>query len=71
MKLDTSLYFITDSTGYDEKEFLKRIEEALGGGVTLIQLREKNKSTKEYIELAEKVHGITKKYNGVTIFMKL
>lgn len=63
MKLDTSLYFITDSSGFDEKEFLRRVEEALIGGVTLIQLREKNKSTKEYIELAEKVHGITKKYN--------
>ncbi len=63
MKLDTSLYFITDSSGFDEKEFLRIVEEALRGGVTLIQLREKNKSTKEYIELAEKVHDITKKYN--------
>lgn len=63
MKFDTSLYFITDSSGFDEKEFLRRVEAALLGGVTLIQLREKNKSTKEYIELAEKVHDITKKYN--------
>ena len=62
-KIDTSLYFITDSTNYDEAEFLFRVEEALKGGVTLIQLREKDKSTREYIELAEKVHAITKKYN--------
>jgi len=62
-KIDTSLYFITDSTNYDEKEFLFRIEAALKGGVTLLQLREKDKSTREYIELAEKVHAITKKYN--------
>ena len=62
-KIDTSLYFITDSTNYDEKEFLFRIETALKGGVTLLQLREKDKSTREYIELAEKVHAITKKYN--------
>ena len=62
-KLDTSLYFITDSTNYDEEEFLFRIEEALKGGVTLIQLREKDKTTREYIDLAEKVHRITKKYN--------
>ena len=33
------------------------------GGVTLLQLREKEKSTREYIDLAEKVHTITKKYN--------
>lgn len=57
------LYFITDSTGYDEAEFLHRTEEALKGGVTLIQLREKNKTTREYISLAEKVHTLTKKYN--------
>ncbi len=61
--LDTSLYFITDSSGFSEEEFLIRVEEALHGGVTILQLREKNKTTREYISLAEKVHGITKKYN--------
>jgi thiamine-phosphate pyrophosphorylase len=39
------------------------VEEALEGGATILQLREKNKSTMEYIELAEKVHALTKKYN--------
>ena len=62
-KFDPSLYFITDSTGFTEEEFLYRVEQALQGGVTLLQLREKNKSTREYIELAEKVHAITKRYN--------
>ena len=60
---DTSLYFITDSTGYEENEFLARVEAALQGGVTILQLREKTKSTREYIALAEKVHALTKKYN--------
>ena len=59
---DSTLYFITDSTGWSEEEFLCRIEEALQGGVTLIQLREKEKTTREYIQLAGKVHTITKKY---------
>ena len=62
-ELDTRLYFITDSTNYDEEEFLFRVEETLKGCVTLLQLREKEKTTREYIELAEKVHSITKKYN--------
>ena len=62
-KLNTKLYFITDSTDYTEKEFLFRIEEALKGGATLLQLREKEKTTREYIELAKKIHHITKKYN--------
>lgn len=62
-KFDTSLYFITDSMNYSEEEFLYRVEQALIGGATLLQLREKEKSTREYIELAEKVHTITKHYN--------
>ena len=62
-KFDPSLYFITDSTNYTEEEFLYRVEQALKGGATLLQLREKNKSTREYIELAEKVHAIAKSYN--------
>ena len=60
---DPSLYFITDSTNYSEEEFLHRVEQALMGGATLLQLREKEKSTRDYIELAEKVHAITKRYN--------
>jgi len=62
-KFDPSLYFITDSTGFTEEEFLFRVEQALKGGVTLLQLREKDKSTREYIDLAEKVHEIAKRYN--------
>lgn len=62
-KFDTTLYFITDSTGFSEEEFLFRVEEALKGGVTLLQLREKEPDTRRYIHLAEKVHEITRKYN--------
>lgn len=62
-KIDTTLYFITDSTGFDEAEFLRRVEEALKGGATILQLREKNKTTAEYIAIAEKVHALTKEYN--------
>ena len=52
--MNTRLYFITDSSGYSEDEFLHRVEEALLGGATIVQLREKEKTTREYIELAEK-----------------
>ena len=62
-KFDPSLYFITDSTNYTEEEFLYRVEQALQGGATLLQLREKDKSTPEYLALAQKVHEITKRYN--------
>ena len=62
-KFDPSLYFITDSSNYTEDEFLYRVEQALKGGATLLQLREKNKSTREYIQLAERVHAIAKRYH--------
>lgn len=67
-KLDTRLYFITDSTGYDEETFLGRIEQALRGGVTLIQLREKTRSARELTALAGKVHALTKRY-GVPLII--
>ena len=63
MELNTRLYFITDSTPYEKDEFLRRVESALQGGVTLIQLREKERTTREYLELARDVHEISKKYN--------
>ena len=62
-KLDSTLYFITDSTGFSEKEFLYRTEEALKGGATVLQLREKDKTTRDYISIAEKVHELTRQYN--------
>ena len=61
--LDTTMYFITDSTNYSEDEFLYRVEEACKGGVTLVQLREKERTTRGYITLAEKVHEITLRYD--------
>ena len=63
MKFDSRMYFITDSTYCPEDEFLHRVEEALSGGVTMLQLREKDKTTREYIKLAEKVHMLTEKYS--------
>ena len=60
---DTGLYFITDSTGFTEAEFLRRTEAALQGGVTCLQLREKDKITRDYLALAEKVHALTNRYH--------
>lgn len=60
--MDFKLYMVTDSTGLDEEVFLRKVESALQGGVTILQLREKDKTTREYLHLAEKVHKLTKKY---------
>ena len=61
-KLDTTLYFVTDSTVVPKENFLSSVDAACRGGVSLVQLREKKASTREYLELAEKVHTITKRY---------
>lgn len=60
--LKTRIYFITDSTPYTEQEFLARVKAALQGGVDLIQLREKERTTREYIALAQKVHELSKQF---------
>lgn len=62
-KLDLTLYLVTDSTNMTEEEFLSKVEAACRGGVTLIQLREKNRTTKEYIDLANKVKTISDRYD--------
>ena len=62
-KLNTTLYFITVSTGLEREDFLRITEAALSGGATMVQIREKNKTTREYIELAADVHKLTQKYN--------
>ncbi len=67
-KLDTRLYFITDSTFCDEEEFFARVTAALRGGATLIQLREKERSSREYLTLAERLHTITQSF-GVPLII--
>lgn len=63
MKVDYRLYLVTDSTGLEEKVFLDKIDRACKAGVTLVQLREKDKTGREYINLAFKVKEITDRYD--------
>lgn len=63
MKIDTTLYLVTDSGNMTEETFLNKIESACEGGITLLQLREKERSAREYLSLARKV----KRLSAVTI----
>ena len=56
------LYLVTNSDKYTEKEFLKRIEDALKGGVDILQLREKEKTDLEILNLGKKVKKICDDY---------
>ena len=62
MKFDLTLYLVTDSSYHTETQFLRIVEEACKGGVTLVQLREKNRSGRDYLTLAQKVKKITDQY---------
>lgn len=63
MKLDTTLYFVTDSTNWEEEAFLSVVDKACAGGATIVQLREKNRTGREYLDLAIKTKAVTDKYN--------
>lgn len=60
--IDLSLYLVTDNSENEEK-FLKTIEDAIIGGVTVVQVREKTADTLDFYNLALKVKEITTKYN--------
>lgn len=61
-KIDLSLYLVTDNSD-DEEKFLNTIEEAIKGGVSVVQIREKTADTLDFYNLALKVKEITTKYN--------
>lgn len=58
------LYAVTDSSWTHKDYTLEmQIEDALKGGVTLLQLREKNMETRELAELGKRVKTICNTYN--------
>ncbi|KAI8086462.1 Hydroxyethylthiazole kinase family-domain-containing protein [Halteromyces radiatus] len=62
--VDYSLYLVTDSSLVPSNTtLLDQIEKALEGGVTLVQLREKDMDTGPFIDLANKVKTLTRRYN--------
>ena len=60
--IDLSLYLVTDKSD-DVEKFLNTIEEAIKGGVTVVQIREKTADTLDFYNLALKVKEITTKYH--------
>lgn len=56
------LYAITDNSDCESGTFLYKIEKALSGGVTMLQLREKNISEDDYIKKAVLVKKICRKF---------
>lgn len=63
MAVNYSLYLVTDRILLGTRNFLQSIEEALKGGVTLVQLREKEISSSDFYHLAVKVKKLTHAYH--------
>ena len=61
------IYLVTDEKACLEKDFYTCIEEAIKGGVKIVQLREKNISTKDFYEKALKVKEICENYGALFI----
>lgn len=60
--IDYSLYLVTDRKLLNGKHLLKSIEDAIAGGVSIVQLREKELCTGDFFDLALQVKAVTDKY---------
>jgi len=62
--IDISVYLVTDSSLVPKGKTLPQVvEEAIEGGVTFVQLREKECDTREFIEKAKVIKKICKEHN--------
>ncbi|MGN0459579.1 MAG: thiamine phosphate synthase, partial [Ruminococcus sp.] len=57
------LYAVTDSAWVGEKTLYQQIEDALKGGVTIVQLREKNLDEEAFVKEAIEVKKLCHRYN--------
>ncbi len=63
MKPDYSLYLVTDRMRMSTETLSEAVEQAIIGGCTIIQLREKNCSSLTFYNLALETKKVTDKYN--------
>lgn len=62
MKQDFSLYLVTDRGLMSTQTLTEAVEQAILGGCTMVQLREKESSSLEFYEQAQEVKRITDRY---------
>ncbi|KAL6717019.1 thiamine biosynthetic bifunctional enzyme [Lecanora helva] len=65
MAVDYSLYLVTDSTSaiLGNRDLASVVENAVKGGVTIVQYRDKKSETAELIRTGKRLHAITSKHN--------
>jgi thiamine-phosphate pyrophosphorylase len=63
LKPDYTLYLVTDRNLMTSESVEASVEQAILGGVTVVQLRENDISSREFYETALRVKAITKRYD--------
>ncbi|MGI6412138.1 MAG: thiamine phosphate synthase [Syntrophomonadaceae bacterium] len=63
MLIDFSLYLVSDRGILKDRDLFRAVEEAIKGGVTLVQLREKHISSLEFYNLALKMKKLVRGYD--------
>lgn len=61
--IDYSLYLVTDQKLSGDKTLYQAVEQAILGGCTVVQLREKEGSTADFYRQALKLRELTNRYN--------
>ncbi|KIX03898.1 hydroxyethylthiazole kinase [Rhinocladiella mackenziei CBS 650.93] len=63
--IDWSLYLVTDSTPaiLGGKDLVQVVDQAIQGGVSIVQYRDKHADTRLMIDVATKLHNVTQKNN--------
>lgn len=57
------LYGVTDGTSNENNALSDKVEAAIKGGITFLQLREKNISEEQYVKDAREIKALADKYN--------
>jgi thiamine-phosphate pyrophosphorylase len=62
-EIDYTLYLCTDRELMSTETLEEAVEQAIKGGCTVIQLREKDCTSQEFYETGKRIHEITKRFN--------
>ena len=57
-----TLYAVTDRTWADDVTLMEQVKQALDGGITFLQLREKKLSEEEFIKEAQEMKKLAQEY---------
>ncbi|PRR82356.1 thiamine phosphate synthase [Clostridium vincentii] len=61
--IDYKLYLVTDRDVLKGRNLGKAVEDSILGGATIVQLREKDVTSREFYEIAQSIKAITDKHN--------